>query len=105
MALLQHENAPAHRARLTKEKLEDLQGIEVLPHPAYSQDLAPSDYHLFRSLAHFPSGRQFVNANDLETGCREFFASKPPEWYKHGIELLADRWHKTILHNGIYFEE
>lgn len=104
-ALLQHDNAPAHRAIVTKEKLAHLQGIEVLPHPAYSPDLAPSDYHLFRSLAHFLSGRQFTNVTDVETGCREFFASKPAEWYKHGIELLAERWQKTILHNGIYFEE
>jgi hypothetical protein len=24
---------------------------EILPHPPYSQDLAPSDYHLFHSLS------------------------------------------------------
>jgi len=25
---------------------------EVLPHPPYSPDIALSDYHLFRSMAH-----------------------------------------------------
>ncbi|UYV70681.1 hypothetical protein LAZ67_8000251 [Cordylochernes scorpioides] len=51
--LLQHDNAPAHRARLTTNRIKDLEGIEVLPHPAYRPDIAISDYTLFR----FKSGR------------------------------------------------
>ena len=46
-ALLQQDNAPAHRAKKTQGKIAELDGIEVLPHPAYSPDLAPSDYGLF----------------------------------------------------------
>jgi [histone H3]-lysine36 N-dimethyltransferase SETMAR len=38
-----------HTAKLTRAKLQEL-GWEVLPHPAYSPDLAPSGYHLFRVL-------------------------------------------------------
>jgi histone-lysine N-methyltransferase SETMAR len=53
LALLQHDNGPAHRANLTKKKLDELDGVEVLPHPTYSPDLAPSDYGLFRSMEHF----------------------------------------------------
>ena len=41
--LLQHDNASAHRATLTQAKIQELEGIEVLPHPAYSPDLAVSD--------------------------------------------------------------
>ena len=32
-----------------KETLETL-GLEVLPHSPYSPDIAPLDYHLFRSM-------------------------------------------------------
>jgi len=32
---------------------------EVLPHPAYSPDLAPSDYHLFSSMRHALAKRHF----------------------------------------------
>ncbi|GFS07725.1 transposase [Elysia marginata] len=38
--LLLHGNAGSHKARATTQSLQEL-GIEVLPHPAYSPDLAP----------------------------------------------------------------
>ena len=103
--LLLQDNAPAHTARRTKKKIEELDGIQLLPHPAYSPDFSPSDYHLFRSMAHFLKGRRFNDELEVENGCREFFASKDPSWYKRGIELLAERWLKTINYNGLYFEE
>ncbi|KAF2899678.1 hypothetical protein ILUMI_06496 [Ignelater luminosus] len=42
--LMLQDNAPAHRFRLVQEKLQTLERIEVIPHPAHSPDLAPSDY-------------------------------------------------------------
>ena len=102
--LLQQDNAKPHTARQTKEKIRNLDAIELLPHPAYSPDLAPSDYHLFRSMAHFLRGRSFNNLDKVENGCREFFASKNKEWYRGGIVQLADRWLQTVDSNGLYFE-
>ncbi|CAF1449534.1 unnamed protein product [Rotaria magnacalcarata] len=46
---LRHGNARPHASKVTRQKLEKLEW-EVLPHPPYSPDLAPSDYHPFRSL-------------------------------------------------------
>jgi histone-lysine N-methyltransferase SETMAR len=43
--LFVHDNAPAHRALATQQKLASL-GFQCLDHPTYSPDLAPSDYHL-----------------------------------------------------------
>ncbi|GFS14725.1 transposase [Elysia marginata] len=38
--LLLHDNADPHKARATTQPLREL-GIQVLPHPAYSPNLAP----------------------------------------------------------------
>ena len=40
-------------------KILELREIELLPHPAYSPDLVPSDYHLFQSMAHFVAWKKF----------------------------------------------
>ena len=103
--LLQHDNAPAHTSRVTRAKIQELDGVELLPHPAYSPDIAPSDYGLFRSMAHFLCGRRFENFDAVEAGCREFFASKSQDWYNSQIRMLAERWVTAIDHNGLYFEE
>ena len=71
-ALLQHDGAPAHRSKKTKQDIEKLEGIELLPHPAYSPDLAPSDYYLFRSMASFLKGRWFDSVEDVEQGCQVY---------------------------------
>ena len=56
--ILMHNNAKPHTAKAAKKWLEDA-GWEVLEHPPYSPDLAPSDYHLFRSMEHFLRGKKF----------------------------------------------
>ena len=53
-----HENARPHTASQTVETINHL-GFEVLEHPAYSPDFAPSDYHLFGPLKNALRGRRF----------------------------------------------
>lgn len=103
--LLQQDNARPHTAKKTMVKIDELAGFELIPHPAYSPDLAPSDYHLFRSMAHYLVGKSFKNDDDLKSGCQQFFDSKNQQWYTAGIKSLAERWIKCVEHNGAYFHE
>jgi histone-lysine N-methyltransferase SETMAR len=57
--LLQQDNARPHTAKETLQNIEELEDIELLPHPAFSPDLEPSDYYLFRSMAQFFRGKSF----------------------------------------------
>jgi len=47
--LLQHDNARPHTSAATRDAIQRLE-FSVLPHPPYSPDLAPSDFHLFPKL-------------------------------------------------------
>jgi len=49
---------PDLMSHCTRQKLVQL-GWDVLPHPPYSPDLAPSDYHLFRSLQNSLNEKNF----------------------------------------------
>jgi histone-lysine N-methyltransferase SETMAR len=45
---------------VTVETIKKLK-FELLPHPAYSPDLIPSDYHIFELLKDALCGHQFAN--------------------------------------------
>ena len=80
-------------------------GIGVLPHPAYSPDIAPSDYGLFRSMSTSLRGRQFENFDQVENACKEFFAFKTKDWYRGQISRLVHRWLAVVENDGPYFDE
>jgi histone-lysine N-methyltransferase SETMAR len=89
-------NAKPHTALLTRAKLDEL-GWEVLSHPPYSPDLAPSDYHLFRSMEHFLRGREFEVSTRLKLLAKSFLTRKSPSsivvelsfWDKDGWKSLT----------------
>ena len=62
--MLLHDNARPHVAKAVKETLMQLEW-EVLLHPAYSLDLAPSDYYLFQSMQHGLMDTHFKNYEEM----------------------------------------
>lgn len=70
------DNARPHTSLVTRNKLLSF-GWDLLPHPPYSPDLAPTDYHLFRSLQNSMDGKQFENEQDIKNHLDQFFDSKP----------------------------
>ena len=53
------DNAPAHKSVLAMGKLRDLH-YELLEHPPYSQDFAPSDFCLLPKFKLFLAGQVFL---------------------------------------------
>ncbi len=97
------DNARPHTANVTKQLLEQFDW-EVLEHPPYSPDMAPSDYHLFRSLEHFLRHKKFQNVNEMSVALSDFFHSKPCEFYRRGIFMLPDKWLDVMDSKGDYFD-
>ena len=73
-----------------------------MPHSPYSPDLAPSDYHLFRSLQNHLNRKTFDSNKTVKNELIQFFASKNQTFYESGIMKLTERWKKVIEQNGQY---
>ncbi|GBL98507.1 Mariner Mos1 transposase [Araneus ventricosus] len=101
--ILFHDNASPHTTKLVNNKLKD-PAWEILTHPPYSPDLAPSDLHLFRSMAHSLSQQHFRTYDDVVRWITDWFASKEAKFNWDGIHTIPDRWGNSVARNDHYFE-
>ncbi len=96
---LLHDNS----TKVTKPTLKRL-GFPVLPRPPYSPDLAPSDFHLFRSLQWFLRDKTLETEKEVKRAL-DFFASQDINLYHRGIHCLVHKWKDVIRHIGKYLVE
>ena len=99
--LFHQDNARPHVSRASLAKIREL-NWGLVEHPPYSPDLAPSDYHLFRSLQNFLAGQKFSSFEGVQKGITNFFNSKQPEFFKRGIGKLPSRWEEVSRAGGEY---
>ena len=78
--ILLHNNARLHVAKPVKIYLETLQW-EVLPHPPYSPDIAPFDFHLLRSMAHSLVDQRFQSYEEVKKLIDSWMASKDMSFF------------------------
>ena len=57
-------NTRSYIAQPMLQKLNEL-SYKVLPHPSYSPDLSPADYHFFKHLDNFLQGKHFPNVQQI----------------------------------------
>jgi histone-lysine N-methyltransferase SETMAR len=89
--LLQQQNTRPHTSAATIDAIAHL-GLIVLPHPAYSPDLTPSDFHLFHKLKKDLRGQNFRSDEEVKAGVRQWF------WEKE--RFLLRRGFKNLLNTG-----
>lgn len=102
--LVQQDNAPVHTSQIAMHAVKEC-GFEVLPHPPYSPDLAPSDYHLFPKLKKHLRGKRYSDDNELMDAVQAWSEGQNSDFYRSGISDLVKRWTKCIDLQGDYVEK
>ena len=99
--LFDQDNTPPHKAAVTMATIRDC-GFEIVPHPPYSPDLAPSDYYLFPNLKKHIGGQRYSTSEDVLSAVEGYFGSLTPTDFWQGINKLRERWDKCVRLRGDY---
>ena len=67
-------------------------GYELIPHPASSHYLAPSDCFLFQNLKKDIRGCHFRSDEEVVTAVEEWVSGKDPDFFSSGLKALEHRW-------------
>ena len=102
--LLQQDNVRVHACKVAMDAVER-NGYELIPHPAYSPDLAPSDFFLFPNLKKDIHGLHFQSDEEVVTLVEELVNGKDPDFLSSGLMALEHHWSKSITLEGNYIEK
>jgi histone-lysine N-methyltransferase SETMAR len=102
--LIQHDNARPHTTLRTQEAIAKF-GWTVFPHPPYSPDLAPSDFHLFGSLKDALCGTRFEDDESVIRAVRTWLHEQETSWYREGMHALVSHWRTAVDLDGDYVEK
>lgn len=102
--LLLQDNAPSHTSHVAMAAARQC-GFELLNHPPYSPDLAPSDFYLFPKLKSVLRGRVYDTDSDVIDAVNEFLTGQDSSFYYDGIAKLEERWEKCVRARGDYIEK
>jgi transposase len=102
--LLLYDNARPHTAHATIDALHTLK-FEVISHPPYSPDFAPSDFHFFPYLKRDLKGTHFTSDDEVKQAVTSWIKQRTTEFFIDGMCKLVLRWEKCIERQGIYAEK
>ncbi|XP_014289639.1 histone-lysine N-methyltransferase SETMAR-like [Halyomorpha halys] len=86
--IFHQDNARPHTSAIAMEKLHELR-YELLPHPPYSPDLTPSDFHLFSKLKIFQGRRRLPITAEETAELKMYFVGQEESHFRDGIKALA----------------
>ena len=102
--LVHQKNAPCHKSIAAMAKLHELH-FELLLHPPYFPDLAPSKYWLFADLKRMLQGKRSGSNEEVILKTEVYFEAKDKLFYKKGIELFEKHWNQCITLEGDHVDE
>ena len=87
-----------------KEEFLTAKQITLSEHPAYSLDLAPSDFFLFPNIKEILKGRHFGDIDDIRSNTTAGLKAITQNQFQNCFEGWTRRWHGCIASQGEYFE-
>ena len=88
----------------TREFLEQ-NGLEELPHPPYSPDLAPCDFWLFPRIKKHLKGRVFNSNEDVALALSNILEGIEESEFMQALDRWFYRMDRCIKVGGEYFEQ
>jgi histone-lysine N-methyltransferase SETMAR len=101
---LQQDNTTPHNSLKTVEHIVNL-GWTVVPHPPYSLDLAPSDFHLFELMKDGLHGQHSPSNDAIVRAVKQWATSAGADFYERSMQTLVHCWRKCIANGGDYVEK
>ena len=102
--LLHQDNARVPTCKVAMDAVER-NGYELIPHPAYLPDRAPSKFFLFPNLKKNIRGLHFLSDEEVVMAVEEWVNAKDPDLFSSGLMALEHRWSKCITLEGYYIEK
>ena len=75
-------------------------GINTVPHPPYSRDVAPCDFLLFPKLR----GCRYETIEEMKEVVTKVIDTLTHEDFHRALQKLVERYNKCIAVGGDYFE-
>ena len=102
--LLQQDNARVPTCKVAMDAIER-NGYELIPNPAFSPDLAPSNFFLFPNLKKDIRGLHFRSDEEVVTAVEEWVNGNDPDFFTSGLMTLEHHWSKCITLERNYIEK
>jgi len=101
--LLDHDNVPAHTSLVVRELLTK-NNMFTVPHPAYTPDLAPSDFYVFSKMTLRLKGQRFISIEKIEAELQQVLNTTTPAFLNECIQKWHNHWDLCIQAQGDYFK-
>ena len=88
--LIVQDNAPAHTSQVAISAVTKC-GFQILSHPPYSPDMAPSDFYFFPKLKTHLRGTQYGMNEGVIEAVNEYLGDQEKTFYCEGINKSSNR--------------
>jgi hypothetical protein len=78
--------------------------VEIVPHPPYSPDLAPSDFSLYPNMKKPMRGMRYNDRKEILDAVYANLRRLSENGFSHVFENWKKRWEKCIALGGVHIE-